>query len=87
LKSNAEQAWKWHFHRAGQISIEADFADSHHHGSGLDSDYFSSGLGATSQQRPWWSGNGGLLFGTLTALYFVPLAYWFFCAKSKLKTS
>ncbi|GGF23753.1 efflux RND transporter permease subunit [Echinicola rosea] len=37
---------------------------------------FSSGLGADLQRPLVFSVIGGLTIGTLTALYFVPLAYW-----------
>ncbi|HCB45704.1 MAG TPA: hypothetical protein DEP37_04660, partial [Algoriphagus sp.] len=46
---------------------------------------FSSGLGADLQRPLVYSVIGGLTIGTLTALYFVPLAYWFFVSKKKLK--
>jgi multidrug efflux pump subunit AcrB len=46
---------------------------------------FSSGLGADLQRPLVEAVIGGLTIGTLTALYFVPLAYWFFVPKSKLK--
>jgi multidrug efflux pump subunit AcrB len=38
---------------------------------------FSSGLGADLQRPLVFSVMGGLTIGTFTALYFVPLAYWF----------
>lgn len=38
---------------------------------------FSSGLGADLQRPLVFSVLGGLTVGTFTALYFVPLAYWF----------
>jgi multidrug efflux pump subunit AcrB len=38
---------------------------------------FSSGLGADLQRPLVFSVIGGLTIGTFTALYFVPLAYWF----------
>ncbi|MCS4436582.1 efflux RND transporter permease subunit [Aquiflexum gelatinilyticum] len=38
---------------------------------------FSSGLGADLQRPLVYSVIGGLTIGTFTALYFVPLAYWF----------
>ncbi|QDH79038.1 efflux RND transporter permease subunit [Echinicola soli] len=45
---------------------------------------FSSGLGADLQRPLVFSVIGGLTIGTLTALYFVPLAYW---AVSRKKVS
>ena len=38
---------------------------------------FSSGLGADLQRPLVFSVIGGLTIGTFTALYFVPLAYWY----------
>jgi multidrug efflux pump subunit AcrB len=38
---------------------------------------FSAGLGADLQRPLVFSVIGGLTIGTFTALYFVPLAYWF----------
>lgn len=45
---------------------------------------FSSGLGADLQRPLVFSVIGGLTIGTFTALYFVPLAYWFVSRKNKL---
>lgn len=42
---------------------------------------FSSGIGADLQRPLVFSVIGGLTFGTFTALYFVPLAYWFVSRK------
>lgn len=42
---------------------------------------FSSGLGADLQRPLVYSVIGGLTIGTFTALYFVPLAYWFVSGK------
>ncbi|WP_215225126.1 efflux RND transporter permease subunit [Echinicola shivajiensis] len=42
---------------------------------------FSSGLGADLQRPLVFSVIGGLTIGTMTALYFVPLAYWAFSRK------
>ncbi|HSF55560.1 MAG TPA: efflux RND transporter permease subunit, partial [Algoriphagus sp.] len=39
---------------------------------------FSSGLGADLQRPLVFAVIGGLTIGTITALYFVPLMYWFF---------
>lgn len=43
---------------------------------------FSSGIGADLQRPLVYSVIGGLTIGTFTALYFVPLAYWFVSKKS-----
>lgn len=42
---------------------------------------FSSGIGADLQRPLVFSVIGGLTIGTFTALYFVPLAYWFVSRK------
>ncbi len=39
---------------------------------------FSSGLGADLQRPLVYAVIGGLTLGTGTALFFVPLMYWFF---------
>lgn len=44
---------------------------------------FSAGLGADLQRPLVFSVIGGLTIGTFTALYFVPLAYWFLAGKGK----
>ncbi|WP_154855521.1 efflux RND transporter permease subunit [Cyclobacterium xiamenense] len=44
---------------------------------------FSTGLGADLQRPLVVSVIGGLTIGTFTALYFVPLAYWFLGSKGK----
>lgn len=44
---------------------------------------FSSGLGADLQRPLVYSVIGGLTIGTFTALYFVPLAYWFISKRHK----
>jgi len=45
---------------------------------------FSSGLGADLQRPLVFSVIGGLTIGTFTALYFVPLAYWFVSRKNRV---
>jgi multidrug efflux pump subunit AcrB len=45
---------------------------------------FSSGIGADLQRPLVYSVIGGLTIGTFTALYFVPLAYWF-VARTKVR--
>jgi multidrug efflux pump subunit AcrB len=42
---------------------------------------FSTGIGADLQRPLVYSVIGGLTIGTFTALYFVPLAYWFVSKK------
>ncbi len=42
---------------------------------------FSSGLGADLQRPVAITTIGGLVVGTFTALYFVPLVYWYFAGK------
>jgi len=42
---------------------------------------FSSGLGADLQRPLVYAVIGGLTIGTFTAIYFVPLAYWFLSSK------
>lgn len=44
---------------------------------------FSSGLGSDLQRPLVYSVIGGLTIGTFTALYFVPLAYWFISRREK----
>jgi multidrug efflux pump subunit AcrB len=46
---------------------------------------FSSGLGADLQRPLVFSVIGGLTIGTFTALYFVPLAYWFIGGKVSIR--
>ncbi|MCH7411098.1 efflux RND transporter permease subunit [Belliella sp. DSM 111904] len=46
---------------------------------------FSAGLGADLQRPLVFSVIGGLTIGTFTALYFVPLAYWFIGGKVSIK--
>jgi multidrug efflux pump subunit AcrB len=43
---------------------------------------FSSGLGADLQRPVAITTIGGLVVGTFTALYFVPLVYWYFAGKN-----
>lgn len=43
---------------------------------------FSTGLGADLQRPLVYSVIGGLTIGTFTALYFIPLAYWFITPRS-----
>jgi multidrug efflux pump subunit AcrB len=43
---------------------------------------FSSGLGADLQRPVAITTIGGLVVGTFTALYFVPLVFWYFAGKN-----
>lgn len=72
-------------HRAGQIRLKPILMTSITTILALIPIIFSSGLGADLQRPLVFSVIGGLTIGTLTALYFVPLAYWFFVSKKKLK--
>jgi multidrug efflux pump subunit AcrB len=84
---NAEQALEMALHRAGQIRLKPILMTSITTILALIPIIFSSGLGADLQRPLVEAVIGGLTIGTLTALYFVPLAYWFFVPKSKLKQS
>jgi multidrug efflux pump subunit AcrB len=48
---------------------------------------FASGLGADLQKPLVYSVIGGLTFGTFTALFFIPLAYWFLMKKRAIKSN
>ena len=74
-------------HRAGQIRLKPILMTSITTILALIPIIFSSGLGADLQRPLVQSVIGGLTIGTITALYFVPLAYWFFVSKSKLSQS
>ncbi len=84
---NAEQAMEMALHRAGQIRLKPILMTSITTILALIPIIFSSGLGADLQRPLVEAVIGGLTIGTLTALYFVPLAYWFFVPKSKLRQS
>ena len=72
-------------HRAGQIRLKPILMTSITTILALIPIIFSAGLGADLQRPLVYSVIGGLTIGTLTALYFVPLAYWFFVSKKKLE--
>jgi multidrug efflux pump subunit AcrB len=84
---NADQALEMALHRAGQIRLKPILMTSITTILALIPIIFSSGLGADLQRPLVEAVIGGLTIGTITALYFVPLAYWFFVPKSKLKQS
>jgi multidrug efflux pump subunit AcrB len=68
-------------HEAGQIRLKPILMTSVTTILALIPTIFSSGLGADLQRPLVLAVIGGLTIGTLTALYFVPLAYWFFVSK------
>ncbi|MDF2158655.1 efflux RND transporter permease subunit [Algoriphagus sp. CAU 1675] len=72
-------------HKAGQIRLKPILMTSITTILALIPIIFSAGLGADLQRPLVYSVIGGLTIGTLTALYFVPLAYWFFVSKKSLK--
>ncbi|EAZ81214.1 efflux RND transporter permease subunit [Algoriphagus machipongonensis] len=72
-------------HGAGQIRLKPILMTSITTILALIPIVFSSGLGADLQRPLVYAVIGGLTIGTFTALYFVPLAYWFFVPKKKLK--
>ncbi|MHA7131239.1 efflux RND transporter permease subunit [Algoriphagus namhaensis] len=72
-------------HRAGQIRLKPILMTSITTILALIPIIFSSGLGADLQRPLVEAVIGGLTIGTLTAIYFVPLAYWFVTSKKKLK--
>lgn len=74
-------------HEAGQIRLKPILMTSITTILALIPIVFSSGLGADLQRPLVYAVIGGLTIGTITALYFVPLAYWFFVPKKKLKTT
>ncbi|MGM0944898.1 MAG: efflux RND transporter permease subunit [Bacteroidota bacterium] len=82
---SANEALEMAIHRAGQIRLKPILMTSITTILALIPIIFSSGLGADLQRPLVYSVLGGLTIGTLTALYFVPLAYWFFVSKKKLK--
>jgi multidrug efflux pump subunit AcrB len=83
--TSAEEALELALHRAGQIRLKPILMTSITTILALIPIIFSAGLGADLQRPLVYSVIGGLTIGTLTALYFVPLAYWFFVSKKKLK--
>ncbi len=65
-------------HEAGRIRLKPILMTSITTVLALVPIIFSSGLGADLQRPLVFSVIGGLTVGTATALYFVPLMYWFF---------
>jgi len=84
---NAEQALEMALHKAGQIRLKPILMTSITTILALIPIVFSSGLGADLQRPLVEAVIGGLTIGTLTALFFVPLAYWFTVPKGKLRKS
>lgn len=70
-------------HQAGQIRLKPILMTSATTILALLPTIFSSGLGADLQRPLVLAVLGGLTIGTATALYFVPLAYWFFVPQAK----
>ena len=73
-------------HEAGQIRLKPILMTSVTTILALLPTIFSSGLGADLQRPLVLAVIGGLTIGTVTALYFVPLAYWFFVPKRNHQT-
>ncbi|WP_425637700.1 efflux RND transporter permease subunit [Algoriphagus yeomjeoni] len=84
---SAAQALEMALHKAGQIRLKPILMTSITTILALIPIVFSSGLGADLQRPLVFAVIGGLTIGTLTALYFVPLAYWFTVSKKSLKTA
>ena len=81
------EALEMTLHKAGQIRLKPILMTSITTILALLPIVFSSGLGADLQRPLVFAVIGGLTIGTLTALYFVPLAYWFTVSKKSLKTA
>lgn len=71
-------------HKAGKVRLKPILMTSITTILALIPIIFSSGLGADLQRPLVEAVIGGLTIGTLTALFFVPLAYWFFTSKKNL---
>ena len=84
---SAAEALEMALHKAGQIRLKPILMTSITTILALIPIVFSSGLGADLQRPLVYAVIGGLTIGTLTALYFVPLAYWFTVSKKSLKTT
>ncbi|MEB2786748.1 efflux RND transporter permease subunit [Algoriphagus persicinus] len=84
---SATEALEMALHRAGQIRLKPILMTSITTILALIPIVFSSGLGADLQRPLVFAVIGGLTIGTLTALYFVPLAYWFTVSQKSLKTT
>ncbi|WP_439488767.1 efflux RND transporter permease subunit [Algoriphagus sp.] len=84
---SAAEALEMALHRAGQIRLKPILMTSITTILALIPIVFSSGLGADLQRPLVFAVIGGLTIGTVTSLYFVPLAYWFTVSKKSLKTT
>lgn len=84
---SASEALEMALHKAGQIRLKPILMTSITTILALIPIVFSSGLGADLQRPLVFAVIGGLTIGTLTALYFVPLAYWFTVSKKSLKAA
>lgn len=84
---SAAEALEMALHKAGQIRLKPILMTSITTILALIPIVFSSGLGADLQRPLVFAVIGGLTIGTFTALYFVPLAYWFTVSKKSLKTA
>ena len=84
---SAAEALEMALHKAGQIRLKPILMTSITTILALIPIVFSSGLGADLQRPLVFAVIGGLTIGTLTALYFVPLAYWFTVSKKSLKAT
>ncbi|MEN2284244.1 efflux RND transporter permease subunit [Algoriphagus sp. SE2] len=80
---SSEFALEKALHEAGQIRLKPILMTSITTILALIPIVFSSGLGADLQRPLVYAVIGGLTIGTVTAVYFVPLAYWFFVPKKK----
>ena len=84
---SAAEALEMALHKAGQIRLKPILMTSITTILALIPIVFSSGLGADLQRPLVFAVIGGLTIGTITALYFVPLAYWFTVSKKSLKAT
>ncbi len=80
-----EEALEMALHKAGQIRLKPILMTSITTILALLPIVFSSGLGADLQRPLVYAVIGGLTIGTITSLYFVPLAYWYLVSKKKLR--
>lgn len=84
---SAAEALEMALHKAGQIRLKPILMTSITTILALIPIVFSSGLGADLQRPLVFAVIGGLTIGTITALYFVPLAYWFTVSEKSLKAT
>jgi multidrug efflux pump subunit AcrB len=82
-KLDARQALERALYQAGEIRLKPILMTSITTILALVPVVFSSGLGADLQRPLVFSVIGGLTIGTFTALYFVPLMYWFLVRKNR----